>query len=117
MKIAIIGGGYVGLVSGACFAEFGVDVAVYEADPELPPAVLVDIDGTVALMGGRSPYDMSRVGEDQPNAAVITAVRAMHAFGHHIVFCSGRTDDGQAKTERWLAEHVPQLAQSAARAA
>jgi UDPglucose 6-dehydrogenase len=32
MKISIIGGGYVGLVSGACFAEFGVDVAVVEAD-------------------------------------------------------------------------------------
>ncbi len=32
MKIAMIGGGYVGLVSGACFAEFGVDVAVVEAD-------------------------------------------------------------------------------------
>ena len=32
MRIAMIGGGYVGLVSAACFAEFGVDVAVVEAD-------------------------------------------------------------------------------------
>ncbi len=33
MKIAMIGAGYVGLVSGACFAEFGVDVAVVDTDP------------------------------------------------------------------------------------
>ena len=32
MKIAMIGAGYVGLVSGACFAEFGVDVAVVDTD-------------------------------------------------------------------------------------
>jgi UDPglucose 6-dehydrogenase len=29
----MIGGGYVGLVSGACFAEFGSEVAVVEVDP------------------------------------------------------------------------------------
>lgn len=29
----MIGGGYVGLVSGACFAEFGCEVAVVETDP------------------------------------------------------------------------------------
>jgi UDPglucose 6-dehydrogenase len=32
MRIAMIGGGYVGLVSAACFAEFGNEVAVVEAD-------------------------------------------------------------------------------------
>ena len=32
MHIAMIGGGYVGLVSGACFAEFGNEVAVVEVD-------------------------------------------------------------------------------------
>ena len=32
MRIAMIGGGYVGLVSAACFAEFGIEVSVVEAD-------------------------------------------------------------------------------------
>ena len=32
MRIAMIGSGYVGLVSGACFAEFGTEVTVVEVD-------------------------------------------------------------------------------------
>lgn len=32
MRITMIGAGYVGLVSGACFAEFGVDVCVVDTD-------------------------------------------------------------------------------------
>ncbi len=32
VRITMIGGGYVGLVSGACFAEFGTDVTVMETD-------------------------------------------------------------------------------------
>ena len=32
MKIAMIGSGYVGLVSGACFADFGHDVICVDKD-------------------------------------------------------------------------------------
>jgi UDPglucose 6-dehydrogenase len=34
MKITMIGGGYVGLVSGACFADLGIEVCVVESDAE-----------------------------------------------------------------------------------
>ena len=34
MRIAMIGTGYVGLVSGACFSEFGVDVICVDKDAE-----------------------------------------------------------------------------------
>jgi len=71
-----------------------------------PKAVLVDLDGTVALMCGRSPYDETRVQEDRPNRAVVQTVRAMHAAGHAVIFCSGRTEACRAATEKWLAEHV-----------
>ncbi|MCI4062411.1 AAA family ATPase [Micromonospora sp. R77] len=71
-----------------------------------PDVVLVDIDGTVALTVSRSPYDMTRVGEDAPNEAVIAAVRAMHAAGYGVVFCSGRDASARAATEAWLARHV-----------
>jgi predicted kinase len=88
------------------YVDVGGPGVVYQPSEELPPVVLVDIDGTVALMSGRSPFDMTRVGEDAPNPAVIAAVRAMHAAGHGIVFCSGRDDSCRAETQAWLDLYV-----------
>lgn len=86
--------------------EDGTVVEPYAPKPGTPEAIMVDIDGTVALHGTRSPYDESRVHEDRPNLPVIAAVRAMHAAGHLVVFCSGRTEACRDATEKWLREHV-----------
>lgn len=67
-----------------------------------PRAILVDIDGTVALRGARDPYDMDHVLDDMPNEAVITVVKALHAQGYTIVFLSGRFERARADTQRWL---------------
>jgi predicted kinase len=88
------------------WVDTGGPGAVYDPPAELPPAVLVDIDGTVALMNGRDPYDMERVGEDIPNEAVIAAVRAMHAAGNAVIYCTGRNDWCRAETEAWLDRYV-----------
>ena len=34
MKVAIVGSGYVGLVTGACFSEVGIDVVCVDVDKE-----------------------------------------------------------------------------------
>lgn len=74
----------------------------YVPDPEKPKAIIVDVDGTVALMGDRNPYDMTRVSQDEPNAAVVEVVRRMAMAGYRIIFCSGRTADGRIDTVHWL---------------
>jgi predicted kinase len=84
----------------------GEPARVHAASAAPPEIVLVDIDGTVALNVSRSPYDMTRVAHDVPNEAVIAAVRAMHAAGYGVVFCSGRDASARAATEAWLTRHV-----------
>ena len=37
MRVAMIGTGYVGLVSGACFADFGHEVTCVDKDTEKSP--------------------------------------------------------------------------------
>lgn len=86
----------------------------YVAPVGAPKAILVDIDGTTALMAGRSPYDETRVAEDRPNVPVIAAVEAMHAAGYSVVFVSGRTEACRLATATWLRTHLPKVGVHAA---
>jgi len=75
-----------------------------QQDKSLPHAVICDIDGTLAMMNGRSPFDMNRVGEDLPNMPVIELVRDL-AEKYTIILLSGREDNGRERTQQWLENH------------
>jgi tRNA uridine 5-carbamoylmethylation protein Kti12 len=74
-------------------------------------AVLVDLDGTVALKdradGSRGWHEYDRVGEDLPNPRVIEMVNLIHEADHaEILFLSGRKDSCREQTREWLRKHV-----------
>jgi hypothetical protein len=91
--------------TGAMNAQGGV-----EQDPSLPKAIVCDLDGTLALLNGRNPYDASTCDQDSPNVPVVNTVRAFHEKGYKILFVSGRSDEFKPQTEKFLNEHVPDLA-------
>lgn len=90
-------------------------VASYEAppyNPDLPSCIIVDIDGTVAHMDGRYPYDYSMVHTDIPDDNVVEIVRRYSkrdpnefAPDTYIIILSGRTDDCKDVTEQWLQDN------------
>lgn len=72
-------------------------------DPNLPKAMLCDLDGTLAIIGNRSPYDASNCHLiDKPNWAVIECVKAMAHNNHKIVFMSGRDSKYREDTIKFI---------------
>lgn len=67
-----------------------------------PWAIIVDIDGTVAKMVDRGPYDWKRVGEDEPVEDVLKAVKALSEYGYEVLFTSGRDGSCFEETKAWL---------------
>lgn len=78
----------------------------YEAPgPGFPHAVLVDIDGTLAHMTNRGPYDTSRYADDdfdQTIAYIVESVERNHAQSCHIIVMSGRDEAFRDVTHKWL---------------
>lgn len=75
----------------------------YVPDTSKPLAIIVDIDGSVAKMNGRSPYDYTKVSEDLPNWPVIDYATAISMdLEAHLVFVSGRPEACRGDTQAWL---------------
>ena len=68
-------------------------------------AVIFDIDGTLAIMGDRSPYEWHKVGIDRANDAVVEMARELYAAGYVIIVLSGRDGSCYDETKRWLLEN------------
>lgn len=71
----------------------------------LPTAFMFDIDGTLALMGKRSPYDWDKVDLDELNEDVADTLACLSMAGHKIIIMSGRDSVCRDKTEAWLKKH------------
>ena len=76
-----------------------------EQNVNMPQAVVFDIDGTIAQMGDRSPYDYSAVSKDTVNENVAEMIDVLHKQGKHIIIFSGREDSCQDDTVKWLNDY------------
>lgn len=63
---------------------------------------IFDVDGTLALMNGRSAYDYSKVHTDIPNYNITMIARLLAQSGLPIIIVSSRTDDCKFETAKWL---------------
>jgi predicted kinase len=98
----------------------GDNAMTYQEDPKLITTINCDMDGTISLLNGRSPYDASNCDRDLPNMPVVECVKGMYAYlvarataeGKNpqdvkILFTSGREEKYREQTEKFLAKYIP----------
>ena len=82
-----------------------------EHNPNLPDCIIVDIDGTLAHMNGRSPYDYTKVNTDVVDPVVADIVRRyrtvdiMEENPLYVIIVSGREDSCKEVTKQWLEDN------------
>ena len=73
-------------------------------NPDLPKAIIVDLDGTLCIHNGRGPFEYDKCDTDLPNTPVILVVDRFsnRVQNYHVIFLSGREDSCREKTVIWL---------------
>jgi predicted kinase len=73
-------------------------------------AIIVDLDGTLAKIGNRSPYSAENCDlVDSPNDYVVKTVELYYRAGYKIIFCSGRMEKDRAPTMRFINKYLPDV--------
>lgn len=78
----------------------------YKQDWSLDKAVIFDIDGTLAQMNGRSPFDWDKVGTDGPRMFIVEMARFYKHLDYDIIIVSGRDGVCKGVTEDWLNNYM-----------
>ncbi len=73
-----------------------------EQDYTLPSAILCDLDGTLAIIHDRSPFDGQRCESDLLNQPIAEIVKTYHQLGTKIILMSGREENARRPTINWL---------------
>jgi predicted kinase len=81
-------------------------VQPYCPDPALPSAIIVDLDGTLAMATDRGWFEYSKCATDVVIEPVRILINAMVSSGaaEHVIFLTGRDETGREAAERWLGE-------------
>jgi predicted kinase len=79
----------------------------YVPDETKPRTIVSDVDGTVAKMVSRGPFDWKKVGEDAPRWKIIHLVESLALTGNYeLVFVSGRDGSCYEETKKWLDDYI-----------
>jgi predicted kinase len=84
------------------YKQFLMKQEKYTENKKLPKAIIVDIDGTLAKMKDRSPFDWKRVKEDSCNEIIKDIV---NAYKNNVFIFSGRDGSCRTETIEWLSDH------------
>jgi predicted kinase len=72
----------------------------------LPKAIICDLDGTLALMNGRNPFDASKCDEDLLNEPVANVLKNYKKLGYQVLLVSGREEKFKEPTLKFLEIHA-----------
>ena len=79
---------------------------VPETNSHKKDAIIVDLDGTLAEMNGRSPFQWDKVDTDFVRSHIRTIVHLYKSKCYQIIVLSGRDGSCRELTEQWLATHA-----------